>query len=248
MSGNTADHLRHHPARRRAGARLFAADRREAEAGAPVAQRSGVDIIEAGFPIASEADAEAVRMVATHVRGPVIAALARCHAEGHRARRLGARAGAAPPHPRLHRDVRPAPRAQAAHDARGVPAHRDGRGPPRAQLHRRRAVLGGRRDAQRSASSCGRSIEAVIQAGAKTINLPDTVGYSTPDEVADFFQDRHRARARAPTRSPSARTATTISGSRSPTRWRRSTPARARSSARSTASASAPATRRSKRS
>src|ERR1044071_2621588 len=39
----------------------------------------GVDIIEAGFPIASEADAEAVRMIATHVRGPVIAALARCH-------------------------------------------------------------------------------------------------------------------------------------------------------------------------
>src|SRR5688500_10393713 len=39
----------------------------------------GVDVIEAGFPIASEADAEAVRMIATRVRGPVIAALARCH-------------------------------------------------------------------------------------------------------------------------------------------------------------------------
>src|SRR3954471_21727745 len=38
----------------------------------------GVDIIEAGFPIASEADAEAVRMISTHVRGPIIAALARC--------------------------------------------------------------------------------------------------------------------------------------------------------------------------
>ena len=33
----------------------------------------GVDIIEAGFPVASEADAEAVRVIATHVRGPVIA-------------------------------------------------------------------------------------------------------------------------------------------------------------------------------
>jgi len=40
----------------------------------------GVDIIEAGFPIASEAYAEAVRMISTHVTGPVIAALARCHA------------------------------------------------------------------------------------------------------------------------------------------------------------------------
>src|SRR5689334_6959217 len=38
----------------------------------------GVDIIEAGFPIASPADAEATRQVATEVRRPVIAALARC--------------------------------------------------------------------------------------------------------------------------------------------------------------------------
>src|SRR5437867_10405684 len=38
----------------------------------------GVDIIEAGFPIASPADAEAVRQVAREVRRPVIAALARC--------------------------------------------------------------------------------------------------------------------------------------------------------------------------
>ena len=33
-----------------------------------------------------------------------------------------------------------------------------------------------------------RVVEAVIQAGAKTINLPDTVGYSTPDEIAAFFR------------------------------------------------------------
>src|SRR5512141_2282975 len=39
----------------------------------------GVDIIEAGFPIASEADAEAVRVIAGAIRGPVIAGLARCH-------------------------------------------------------------------------------------------------------------------------------------------------------------------------
>src|SRR5262249_35457124 len=32
-----------------------------------------------------------------------------------------------------------------------------------------------------------RVVEAVIQSGATTINLPDTVGYSTPDEIRDFF-------------------------------------------------------------
>src|SRR5690348_3177280 len=38
----------------------------------------GVDIIEAGFPIASEDDAEAVKQVSARIRKPVIAALARC--------------------------------------------------------------------------------------------------------------------------------------------------------------------------
>ena len=41
----------------------------------------GVDIIEAGFPIASPADAESVRLVAREVRRPVIACLARCRPE-----------------------------------------------------------------------------------------------------------------------------------------------------------------------
>src|SRR5438552_11317339 len=40
----------------------------------------GVDIIEAGFPIASPADAEAVAQVSLQVRRPVVAALARCRA------------------------------------------------------------------------------------------------------------------------------------------------------------------------
>ena len=39
----------------------------------------GADIIEAGFPIASPADAEAVRRISTEIRRPVIACLARCH-------------------------------------------------------------------------------------------------------------------------------------------------------------------------
>src|SRR3982751_4307429 len=42
-------------------------------------KKLGVDIIEAGFPIASEADAEAVGMVAPHIRAPVMSALARCN-------------------------------------------------------------------------------------------------------------------------------------------------------------------------
>src|SRR5215470_12994565 len=41
--------------------------------------RLGVDIIEAGFPIASPADAEAVQQIAAEIRRPIVACLARCH-------------------------------------------------------------------------------------------------------------------------------------------------------------------------
>ena len=40
-----------------------------------------------------------------------------------------------------------------------------------------------------------RVVEAVIQAGATTINLPDTVGYSTPDEIRDILQQPHQTGA-----------------------------------------------------
>ena len=88
-------------------------------------------------------------MVATHVRGPVIAALARCHAQDIERAAWALDARAAPPDSRLHRHLGSAPRAEAADDARGVPADGDGRGPSRAEVHRRRAVFGGGRDAQR---------------------------------------------------------------------------------------------------
>jgi len=147
----------------------------------------GVDIIEAGFPIASEADAEAVRMIATHVQGPVIAALARCHAKDIE------RAGWA---------LTPAPRRRIHVFIATSDLHL------KAKLRMTReeclraamaAVKQAREytdDVQFSAEDATRTdpaflwqvIEAVIQSGAKTINLPDTVGYSTPDEMAEFFQ------------------------------------------------------------
>ena len=85
-----------------------------------------------------------------------------------------------------------------------------------------------------------RVIEEVISAGCTTVNLPDTVGYSTPDEIGAFFRSRARPRAerrprdvqRALPRRPRPR------GRQHAGRGR--APARARSSARSTASASAP--------
>jgi 2-isopropylmalate synthase len=146
----------------------------------------GVDIIEAGFPIASDADGEAVRRVAAEVRRPIVAALARC------CRPDIERAGEAlqdAARPRIHtfiatselhltRKLRMTPEAclDAAIDAvRLARTYTD--------------------DVQFSAEDATRTdleflcrvIESVIDAGATTVNLPDTVGYSTPDEIFEFF-------------------------------------------------------------
>jgi 2-isopropylmalate synthase len=147
----------------------------------------GVDIIEAGFPIASEADAEAVRMVSTHVRGPVIAALARCNAKD-----IERAAWALEPAPRRRIHVFIA--TSDLHLERKLRMSREDC--LRAAMSAIRLARNHTDDVQFSAEDATRSdpeflcriIEAVIQSGATTINLPDTVGYSTPDEVAEFFR------------------------------------------------------------
>jgi len=148
----------------------------------------GVDVIEAGFPIASDADAEAVRRVAGAVRRPVIAGLARCcRADIERAGESLKPAARSRIHTfiatsdlHLERKLRITREAclEAAIDA----------------VRRARAYTD---DVQFSAEDATRSdmeflcrvIEAVIKAGATTINLPDTVGYSTPDEIGAFFTE-----------------------------------------------------------
>jgi 2-isopropylmalate synthase len=146
----------------------------------------GVDVIEAGFPIASDADAEAVRLVATRIRGPVIAALARCSAgDIDRAawalapaerRRLHVFIATSDLH--LERKLR-ITRQQCLDTA--VAAVRQAR-------QHTDDVQFSAEDATRSDPEfLWRVVEAVIQAGATTINLPDTVGYSTPDEIKAFF-------------------------------------------------------------
>ena len=68
-------------------------------------QSLGVDVLEAGFPIASRDDAEAVRLIATEIKGPVIAGLARCERGGHYLRGRVGQAGRTGSHSHLHCDV-----------------------------------------------------------------------------------------------------------------------------------------------
>ncbi|CAN5748092.1 hypothetical protein BH18ACI5_BH18ACI5_05510 [soil metagenome] len=148
----------------------------------------GVDVIEAGFPIASDADAEGVRMVATHVRGPVIAALARCNANDIEraawalapAQRKRLHVFIATSDLHLERKLRMT-RQQCIDSAVAA---------VRAAKRHTGDVQFSAEDATRSDPEfLWRVCEAVIQAGATTVNLPDTVGYSTPDEMRAFFKN-----------------------------------------------------------
>ena len=154
----------------------------------------GVDIIEAGFPIASPADAEAVRRIATEVRRPVIACLARCHRAD-----LEMAAWSIQPAARgrihtfiatsdLHLQAKLRLTREQCLDA-AVESVRYAR-------QQTDDVQFSAEDATRSDFDflC-RVVEQVIAAGATTINLPDTVGFSTPDEISDFFT---RIRGRVP--------------------------------------------------
>ncbi len=146
----------------------------------------GVDIIEAGFPIASPADSEAVRQIAASVRRPVIAALARTRRQDIEE---AARALSPAERCRIHTFLA----TSDLHLSAKLRITRD-----ECLQSAVDAVKLARRftdDVEFSAEDATRSdreylcrvIESVIAAGATTINLPDTVGYATPDELRDFF-------------------------------------------------------------
>ncbi len=150
-------------------------------------ERLGVDIIEAGFPIASADDAEAVKRVSTSVTRPVVAALARC-ATGDVEKAAEAIAPAR--RGRIHTFIA----TSDLHLERKLRMTREtclALAVDAVRLARQSTddVEFSAEDATRSdVDFLCRVVEAVIDAGATTVNLPDTVGYSMPDEIAAFFR------------------------------------------------------------
>lgn len=147
----------------------------------------GVDVLEAGFPIASEDDAEAVRAIAAAVRRPIVAALARANEKDID---CAARALAPASRPRIHTFI-------ATSDLHLERKLRMTRSQCLEQAARAvRHARGYTTDVQFSAEDATRSdlgflcdvVDAVIAAGATTVNLPDTVGYCTPEEIEQFFR------------------------------------------------------------
>ncbi len=145
----------------------------------------GVDIIEAGFPIASEGDFQAVSEIAKNSKNAVICGLARANltdidraweAVRHAARgRIHTFIGTSP----LHRDI-------TALDQDGMVARVH-----ETVSHARNLcedVQWSPMDATRTeADFLCRVVETAIKAGATTINIPDTVGYTYPRESADLI-------------------------------------------------------------
>jgi 2-isopropylmalate synthase len=147
----------------------------------------GVDIIEAGFPVASAGDAEAVRRIATEVQGPIIAALARCVEKDIA---VAWEAVSRSMRPRIHTFLA----TSDIHLAFKLKIGRD------EALNQARKMVAYARslctDVEFSPEDATRSdvgflcevLQAAVDSGATTLNIPDTVGYTTPGEYGELIR------------------------------------------------------------
>jgi 2-isopropylmalate synthase len=150
--------------------------------------RLGVDVIEAGFPIASPGDFEAVQAIAREVEGPVIAGLARAHAADIE-RAAEAVRDAPGGRGRIHTFISTSD-IHIRHQLQST--REDVLGQARAAVAHARALVD---DVEFSPMDATRAdveftaevLQAALDEGATTINIPDTVGYATPTEYAAFL-------------------------------------------------------------
>ncbi len=148
--------------------------------------RLGVDVIEAGFPIASDGDFAAVKAIATVIRRPIIAGLCRaCRPDIERAWEALKYAA----HPRIHIVLA----TSDIHLQHKLRISRE-----ECLAHAREAVAFAKSlcdDVEFSPEDATRTdpeflcqvLDTVIEAGATTLNIPDTVGYTIPSEFGELI-------------------------------------------------------------
>ena len=148
----------------------------------------GVDVIEAGFPIASEGDFNAVQAIAAAIRRPTIAGLARaCAPDIDRAWQALKDAA----HPRIHvflatSDIHlqyklKISRQQCLEQARDAVRH--------AKSFCEDVEFSPEDATRTDPEFLYQLLEAMVEAGATTLNIPDTVGYCTPADFGQFIQN-----------------------------------------------------------
>lgn len=150
-------------------------------------ERLGVDVIEAGFPIASEGDFESVQAIAKEIEGSIVCGLARtAEVDVDRA----AKAVESANHPRIHTFI-------ATSDIHLEHKLRMTREQVLAEVDRAvRQARGAVADVEFSAEDATRSdrdylvevFSTAVAAGATTLNVPDTVGYTTPREYGELIK------------------------------------------------------------
>src|SRR5579871_4337225 len=143
----------------------------------------GVDIIEAGFPIASPGDFEAVQAIARQVEGPVICGLARCNAEDID-RAWEALTDAARPRIHVFLATSAIHREFKLHMAKEEIIRRAVEGVERARGYCENVEFSPEDAARTELDFLAEVVEKAIAAGATTINIPDTVGYAVPSQYA----------------------------------------------------------------
>ncbi len=147
----------------------------------------GVDILEAGFAIASDGDFAAITAIAEAIRGPKIASLARARRDDiERAAQAVEKAA----RPRIHvflasSDIHlqyklKMTREEALAQAAAMVAL--------ARSYVEDVEFSPEDSTRTDPEFLCRFVQAAIEAGATTINLPDTVGYATPEEYAAMFR------------------------------------------------------------
>ncbi|MGH2379126.1 MAG: 2-isopropylmalate synthase [Candidatus Limnocylindria bacterium] len=157
----------------------------------------GVDVIEAGFPAASEGEAEAVREIAATVRGPAVAALMRV-VDGDVD--TSARALAPAREPVMHVFVATSDihlRGQLRM-TREECLERIDRAVRRARQHADRVLFSAMDATRTDIAFLLQAFDVAAAAGADTVNVPDTVGYSQPGEFATLVRSVRAALAAYP--------------------------------------------------
>ncbi len=147
----------------------------------------GVDVIEAGFPIASLDDFASVRRVARDVRGPVVAALSRAR-EDDIDRAAEALEGAHAP--RIHTFIATSDihLERKLRIGREECLDRTGEAVERAKGYVDNVEFSAEDAMRTDVDFLSRVVKVAIQAGATTVNLPDTVGYAFPAEIVSAFR------------------------------------------------------------
>ena len=150
-------------------------------------ERLNVDVIEAGFPISSPGDFEAVRSIAREVRKPIIAALA--HANEAAVDRAGEALRDAA-RPRIHVFISSSDQhiQHQLHKNREEVVEMAAKAVARARRYTDDVEFSPMDSSRTDREFLAHMVRAAVDAGATTINIPDTVGYAVPEEFARLIE------------------------------------------------------------